>query len=40
MINLLAERYMEKIKIFGVEIFNIDNYECENILAHGKKNNS
>ena len=23
---------MEKIKIFGVEIFNIDNYECENIL--------
>ncbi len=31
-INLLAERYMEKIKIFGVEIFNIDNKECEKIL--------
>lgn len=33
-INLLAERYMEKIKIFGVEIFNIDNKECENILRY------
>lgn len=31
---------MEKVKIFGVEIFNIDNLECENILRKFLKENS
>ncbi len=40
MINLLAERFMNKVKIFGVEIFNIDNSECENILRDFLKGDS
>lgn len=40
MINLLAERFMNKVKIFGVEIFNIDNSECENILRGFLKGDS